>query len=167
MAAALLAARLPGFEVTSGGRLDGGVPVSAAVLEVMDQRGLDLRDHRSRRTTVDELAAADLVVGMAREHVRDAALALPEILERAFTLKALVREGEAMPRPLPGSELASWAAVVARTRPRTALLGASKDDDVADPMGRSRRAHRRCAAELDDLTRRLAALLAPFAEPAR
>ena len=58
---------------------------------VLAGRGLDISSHRSRTMSRQLLAEADLVVGMAREHVREAVLAVPDLWARAFTLKELVR----------------------------------------------------------------------------
>ena len=41
-------------------------------IRVMADRGLDLSGHRSRLATAAILAPADLVIGMTREHIREA-----------------------------------------------------------------------------------------------
>ena len=46
----------------------------------MADRGLDLSAHRSRELDDDMLRQADLVIAMARVHVREAAVLLPEAL---------------------------------------------------------------------------------------
>src|SRR5689334_22069461 len=92
MAAALLGRRLVeagiAAVVTSAGLLFDGKPATDHGLAVMADRGLDTSGHRSRKLRPDLLAGADLVIGMARSHVREAvALAGPDLLRRAFTLK--------------------------------------------------------------------------------
>jgi hypothetical protein len=54
----------------------------------------------------------------------------------------------------------AWLGRLDAARDPSSVLGAAKADDVTDPIGRSARTYRRTSAELDDLTRRLAALLA-------
>src|SRR5204863_7115165 len=107
----------------SAGLLDDGRPASGPGISVMADRGLDLTGHRSRRMTAEWLIDADLVLGMARGHVREAAALVPDCWPRAFTLKELVRRaGEVGPRlatePLPG-----WLAKVHAGRSRAELLG--------------------------------------------
>ena len=170
MAELLLAAHRPALQVGSAGRLPGGAPASRPAVEVLAERGLDLSGHVSRTATPQLLAGADLVVAMAREHVRDAVLMLPEVRLRTFALKDLVRRAEAGGPRSAGQPLGDWLAVVGRDRTTADLLGASEADDVADPIGRSASRYRACAAELDRLLGRLAELAFPrspaSAEPA-
>jgi protein-tyrosine phosphatase len=144
--------------VHSAGLLDDGRQASAEGIEVMAAAGLDTSGHRSRRMTQQMLASADLVVCMAREHLREAVLAAPQIWSRAFTLKELVRRAEQVGARSPGQPFDEWLAKIHAGRSRSDLLGSSGDDDVADPIGRPIDVYRRTAAELDDLTSRLAAL---------
>ena len=111
--------------------------------------------------TPELLGASDLIVGMAREHVRDAVLALPEVRARAFTLKDLVRRGEALGPRQVGQPLKEWLRAAGADRTTSDLLGALAADNVADPIGQSAARYRACADELDDLLRRLAAVAFP------
>jgi protein-tyrosine phosphatase len=127
--------------------------------------GVDLAPHRSREATAAELRAADLVLGMAREHVRDAAALDPEALCRTFTLKELVRRGAAIgPRP-PTEPVADWLARAAAGRRARDLLGSSPDDDVRDPIGLSRAHYEAVAGEVAALVHRMVDLLWPRARP--
>jgi protein-tyrosine-phosphatase len=163
MAAALLARRLDDAGVKavvrSAGMLFDGKPATDHGLAVMAERGIDTSDHRSQRLRPDLLAGADLVVGMARTHVREAVALAPDALGRAFTLKEIVRRGEERGARAPDEPLDAWLARLAAGRRPAELLGESDEDDVADPIGGPRRAYERTAAELDDLTARLAGLL--------
>jgi protein-tyrosine-phosphatase len=106
------------------------------------------------------VAGADLVIGMARSHVREAvALAGPAVVNRAFTLKEIVRRGEERGGRAAGEPVDAWLARLAAGRRINDLLGDSDADDVADPIGGPRRHYERTATELDDLTARLARLL--------
>ena len=78
MGEVILRAHQPALEVQSAGRLPGGVAASATAVQVLTRRGLDLSKHSSQTATPELLGASDLIVGMAREHVRDAVLALPD-----------------------------------------------------------------------------------------
>ena len=125
----------------------------------MAHRGLDTSGHRSRRLRPDLVAGADIVIGMARVHVREAVALVPDALGRAFTLKEIVRRGEERGGRAPGEPLEAWLARLSAGRRTADLLGDSDADDVADPIGGPRRSYERTADELDDLTARLARLL--------
>lgn len=168
MAQVLLQHRLDALgvdaRVSSAGELRSGIPAAQGSVRAMAARGLDLGAHRSRTTTADDLRGADLVVGMARRHVREAVLACPEAWPRTFTLKELVRRGEAAAPRRAGQTLAAWLALVHLGRRTTDLLGDDPSDDVADPIGSPDSVYETTAAELNDLVDRLVTLA--FAEPA-
>lgn len=151
----------PALHVHSAGLLDGGWPASDHGVTAMASRGLDTAGHESRQLTLTMATAADLLVGMAREHIREAVLLAPERFFRMYTLKELVRRGEQAGARAPDQAIDEWLMKVHAGRTHGHLLGRSDDDDVADPIGRSKSHYERTAAELDDLTARLAALLWP------
>lgn len=161
MAEAILRHRLEeaGIEATvsSAGLHPGGRPATAHGIEVMAALGLDTSGHVSRQLAGDLLAPADLILGMAREHVREVAVIDAGALARAFTLKELVRLGEQTGHRSAGETLADWLARVGRARERQRLLGVGHDPDydVEDPVGRGREDYEATAAELDDLLTRL------------
>ena len=158
-----LEARRSDVNVGSAGLRLVGESASANGVDVLAERGLDLRDHRSRIVDRQLLEGTDLVLAMAREHLREAVLALPDIWPRAFTLKELVRRGEMMGPCAPGESIDAWLARAHAGRNRVDLLGASSDDDVDDPIGLSRSAYEKTADELSDLVDRLVDLLWPAA----
>src|ERR1039457_7113590 len=110
MAEALLARRLAGrcavgsvrsAGIQAAGIQGAGLPGEgerppAEAISAMATYGLDTGSHRSRQLTVADLVRANLVIGMARAHVRQAVVTLPEVWPRAFTLKEIVRRGEAI-----------------------------------------------------------------------
>ena len=103
MAEALLADRLAStgvpVTVTSAGMLTSGVAPPPEVVAALAPYGLDISEHRSRHLEAADVEAADLVVGMARSHVRDAVVLVPGAWPRIFTLKELARRGsDAGPR---------------------------------------------------------------------
>jgi protein-tyrosine-phosphatase len=165
MAEALLRAALQrrGVEATvsSAGLFRGGVPASPGSVRAMARRGLDLDGHRSRTVDGDLLVAADLVVGMARLHVREAVVAVPDVWPRAFTLKELVRRGEAVGGRDPEEPLDSWLERVHEGRRRADLLGDDPEDDVPDPVGGPDRLYLATAEELEELVERLVIVAFP------
>ncbi len=144
--------------VASAGLLEAGNPASAHGIDILRGRGLDMTTHRSRTMSRDILSQADLIIGMAREHVREAVVLDPSLWRRTFTLKELVRRGEATGPRRAGESLDDWLARVAQGRRVTDLTGSSREDDVADPIGGPRPAYERLAMELDDLLDRLVAV---------
>ena len=110
MAAALLRARLAqrasAIAVDSAGFVSEGMPPPKEVLDAMSAVGLDLSDHRSRLVRPDMIKAADLVIGMTRQHVIDAALLAPGVWTRCFTAADLGSRGETVGPRLPGEESA-------------------------------------------------------------
>lgn len=151
--------------VRSAGLLGPGQCPPPEAVAAMASRGLDTSAHRSRRLSPEDLARADLVVAMAREHVREAVLMSASAWPRTFTLKELVRRGEEAGGRPPGQDLCEWLAKLHAGRSRTDLLGSSPLDDVADPIGGPPRYYEATAEELDDLTARLVRLAWSHAAP--
>ncbi len=177
MAAALLARELAardadvldtGVTVRSAGLLAEGEPPAPLAVAAVADLGLDISGHRSRLLQAADLAGAGLVLAMARAQLRAAVVLAPEVWPRAFTLKELVRRGEqAGPRP-PGVSLGDWLARAHEGRDRSALLGDSADDDVADPIGGPPQAFardRRPAQRPDQPPRRLVLAAAAAGRP--
>jgi protein-tyrosine-phosphatase len=147
--------------VHSAGLLDAGQPPSPHGVTVMQTMGLDLSGHRSRTMNSELLTSADLVLGMARLHVREAVVFVPSIWPRAFTLKELVRRAtEVGPRTM-GQPFDEWLAKCHAGRAHADLLGDTLEDDVDDPIGTSRANYERTAAELRDLVDRLVDIAFP------
>src|SRR5436305_6228267 len=92
-------------DVGSAGLRLVGEPASANGVDVLAERGLDLSAHRSRIVDRELLEDTDLALAMAREHLREAVLARPEIWPQAFILKELVRRGGTLGPRAPGESL--------------------------------------------------------------
>jgi protein-tyrosine phosphatase len=151
-----------GVVLASAGFRERGHPVTDPTSDAAARRGLDVSAHRSAVIDRPAVRAADLVLAMERRHVREIVVLEPAAWPRTFTAKELVRRGEAVgPRPSPGQPIGEWLELVHRGRQRRDLLGASPVDDVADPTEDWAVDHEVVADELEDLTRRIAALLWP------
>ena len=149
MLAQELAARGQPDRVTSAGVAGGrGACVPGEVAAVLAGYGLDVSGHRSTVMTAGGLARADLILTMAREHLRHAVVLEPLIWPRAFTLLELARRGGQAGSRGPGESLAGWLARVHAGRSRMALLGDDQADDVADPIGGRRSDYERAAAQI-------------------
>lgn len=167
MAEALLRQRLEArghdASVHSAGLSLQHEPASAHGVTVMAARGLDTSAHRSRLVTRAMVAGADLVLGMARAHVREAVVLDAAAWPKAFTLKELVRRGAEVGPRQRGQKLGDWLAQVHAGRSHHELLGADPADDVADPIGGTKAMYEATAAELEALIDRLVALA--FSDP--
>jgi protein-tyrosine phosphatase len=170
MAAALLARELAArgisAQVHSAGTLGSDLPSPAEVVTALAGHGLDVTGHRSRLATASDLERADLILAMAREHLRHAAVVAPDAWPRAFTIRELVRRGDLVGQRLPGETVPQWLARVHDGRTRLALLGESAQDDVADPIGGPLAGYKQAAADLRQLAGRLADLCWPQPAPA-
>lgn len=163
MAEALLADRLRRLDlpalVRSAGMLGDGVPVPLEALLAAEWVGVDTSGHRSRRLLADDLLEADLILALAREHLRQAVLLVPEVWPRTFTLKEIVRRGTEVGPRAQGEDLADWLARAHAGRERAGLLGSAPCDDVADPIGGTPGEHRATAGEIRELVDDLVGLV--------
>ena len=151
--------------VRSAGELPGGAPASGGSIRAMAARGLDLGPHRSQSLSPAMLSTPDLILAMARRHVRAAVAMAPEVFGRTFTLRELVRRGETVGRRHAGESLPAWLARCHEGRTAAALLGDDELDDVADPIGGPDAGYEATAADLSRLIDRLFDLaFAPAAE---
>lgn len=162
MAEALLRRELAlqGVEATvsSAGLLRPGMAAADEVIELMDARDLDLRTHQSQPITPELLAPMDLVIGMAREHVREVVLMQPALFSRTFTLKELVWRGREVGPRQADESFPGWLGRLAPDRRPTEILGSSDDDDIEDPIGRRFAVFKKVAAEIETLTSEFVAM---------
>jgi protein-tyrosine phosphatase len=111
-------------------------PATAHAVTVLEGRGIDLREHRSRGLDSAELEEADLVLAMTSVHVREIEEAAPTALPKVRLMKELVE--------LDLSPGAGLEALLAATRPAP-----RRNLDVDDPMGLLPRSYERAASEIE------------------
>ncbi|MGQ0743922.1 MAG: arsenate reductase/protein-tyrosine-phosphatase family protein [Acidimicrobiales bacterium] len=145
--------------VSSAGFWRAGQPASASSVSLLAERGIDASAHRSTLVTPELLGEADLIVGMAREHVREAVVTSRQVWIRAYTLKELVRRGMMAGPRLPGQDLDSWLATIHNGRTPAGLMGSDPADDVADPIGQPMGVYQRMVAELEGLVDAMVGLI--------
>jgi protein-tyrosine-phosphatase len=146
-------------DVGSAGLLRGGAPATRHAIAVMADRGVDISRHASRTIDPEVVRSTPLIVGMAREHVREAVVGYGADIEHTFTLKELVRRGERRGPRRPDETMFDWLARVATGRRSADLMGEDHGDDIPDPVGRSRAHYEATASELDVLLRRLVEMM--------
>jgi protein-tyrosine-phosphatase len=133
--------------VSSAGILPGGAPATDHAVAVCAARDIDISGHASRRLERPMVEEADLVIAMAREHLREAVVASPPAFAKTFTLRELVRRIEANPQ----ATLADLHA----GRQISDYVKSAPADDIADPVGMSHNKYEETAWELDGLLTRV------------
>lgn len=152
MAAALMGrrARLSGAAlwVASAGFQTSGESSPDETVQVMRGFGIDLTSHHSTQVTEAQIRAADLVLGMTRRHVWDAALLESGAITRAFVIGEVPRLNRLIGGRSPGEPFTEWVERLHDGRHHT--LGSVVDaDEVPDPFRRRRRVHERVANLLE------------------
>lgn len=158
MAELLLRRRRPDLRIASAGTRATPAGLAAGARSALAAIGVDAGEHVSRRLDAGAIEAAGLVVGLAREHVREAAVLTPAALWKTFTLKELVRRGRSVGPRRSGETPGDWLRRVGAGRTTTDLLHHEPSDDVADPIGGPASGYAACVAELVDLIDELVAL---------
>jgi protein-tyrosine phosphatase len=161
MAERLLAARLQqrlgtaaaDIEVGSAGTWGlVGEPIQPSAVDALVARGGDPSGFQARELTVELVTAADLVLGMTRDH-RAAAVTLdPRASSRTLTLRELAR----LLGPVGAGDIAGTEPVERMRGLLTAAIGnrglvpvaEPREDDIADPYGLSRVHYERAADEI-------------------
>ena len=160
-----LAALAPEIVVGSAGLLfDDGRPAETNAIKAMQRRGLDLSAHRARTISLEVLGPTSLILAMEPMHVRQVAVLAIELYPRSFTLPEFTQAASLFgPRPS-GESLRSWVERIAAPRSPGDHGFENPQSSIADPMGKSRRAFRACADEIDDLLAELVDLAWPVPE---
>ncbi|MHB8467965.1 MAG: arsenate-mycothiol transferase ArsC [Acidimicrobiales bacterium] len=145
MAGAALTELMPDAHVsTAGTHVIEGQPMSQRTKLALESVGLSAVGHRSRQVRPEQLAAADLVIALAPEHVRWIRVNHPDAAPRTATLKRLTRElanHDITDLHLEEVELDDW-------------------EEIEDPAGGEQPQFDACAREVADLVGLLAAELA-------
>ncbi|MBK9179283.1 MAG: low molecular weight phosphatase family protein [Acidimicrobiales bacterium] len=169
MAEALLRSRLDrrgaAATVRSAGTAATLGPADPRAVAALATRGIDLSGHVSRPLTPELVNGADLLLAMAREHLREAVVSVPAAFARSYTLKELVRRARRVGPRVDGEPLDAWLARTHEGRSPRDLLGYDGDDDVADPLGGDQADFERTADELDALLATVVDLGVPRSSP--
>lgn len=122
-----------------------GVPETG--LRHARELGLDLAGHVSTTVHPDFLDDYDIVLGLARNHVRELATMDPGIGSRLFTLKQFAAWAREHPRS-GGVDVRAWLATQDPTDWRRRILSSDPGDDVQDPINRPLEDWRAMSADL-------------------
>ena len=150
------------IDVTSAGiQAVDGMPATPPTVDAARRMGLDISAHASRPLVRAEVQGADLILGLERRHIQEIVLLEPPAFVRTYTLKEFVRRGQDVGPRAHDETVADWLARLHDGRRPMDLLGASLDDDVADPTGSSAVDHRTTADEVNHLAEAALELLVP------
>ena len=157
-----LAERSVPASVSSAGTLAGRREVPPQVKELLGKTDARLSEP-GRQVELGDLEEADLVICLAREHLRELVVLSPGCWEKTATLCELVRRGSAVGPRTVWEEPSEWLRRVLRGREMRSMVGESPVDDIADPYGGSLADYRRADREITGLVHQLADLIWPRA----
>jgi protein-tyrosine phosphatase len=142
----------------SAGTLDlPGAPALPEAVRLAAAIGLDLEEHRSRCVLDVPADEADLVIGFERQHVAHAVVEGGAARERVFLLSEVVsalEEVDRAPRDGEGAVERARRLVTEAARHRPAAA-----QEIPDPIGGGAPAFENSAAQVRELTAKLAHLL--------
>ena len=157
---------LPVAVSSAGTSVGQSAPSPKRTLKAASALGYELGEHRSRPLADDQLESADLVVGFEIAHVAAAVIERGTDRAKTWLLPQLVGMLERLPADAPSGPDSREADPVARARARLAAADRLRSsaspmlgDQIADPMGRSAKTHQATARTIDNLCKRMVALL--------
>lgn len=137
----------------------GGAHPTEPAVRLLRTREIDVSDHRSHILSSSVVCGADLIITAEHDHVVNIAGRWSQAYRYTFTLPELIELGERVgprrPRTFP-----DWLATIHAERPEPSGYLDTTVGEIADPTGRSPADWSACFTRIDDLTSRLAALLA-------
>lgn len=150
MAEGLLRLKLPSrlqdeVVVESAGTLGiEGMPAARHSVEIVQERGGNISQHRSQGVTAELVEDADLILAMALEHVDYLHENFPQYRENVFLLKRFARNNN-----------------------EAASQDDPDDDEIFDPIGSDKETYRVCAQIIDDELERIMPTLVNFIQERR
>jgi protein-tyrosine phosphatase len=133
-----------------------GYPATPHAVEVLAERGIDLRAHVSRKISRADVERADLIVAMTRKHGWAVVAHEPAAASRTFLLGEITRLARTHRRD--GASVRNWVESIGEQRPIHKPIGHA-GDEIHDPVGESIDVYRSTAAVLDRLLAELASSL--------
>ena len=150
MAGVALRQRRTDLEVETAGTLTvDGLPISWRTRAALDDVGLPWPRHASRQAGSDVLHAADVIIGMAPEHIEWIRREHADLADRAVTLIRLTKQ--LTPPTAPLTERIATLDL--------AHVELEQWEEIVDPGGGEVEAFVQCAHEIVGLVDRLAELL--------
>ncbi len=136
---------LPLHARSTGTNAFAGRPATWDARRIMTELEAPIDELRTARTNTEHVRWADLIVGLAYEHVRDTIREFPDAEGRTLTLKELL---EVLPKLPEVDDPRAWVEEATRLAGEMPPL---EDTDVEDPFGERRQAYQRVAGEVREL----------------
>ena len=154
----MLLDRAPDLRVTTAGtHVIEGMPMSWRTRDSIAELDIASEGHRSHQLTDRDVAAADVIVCLAAEHVAYVRRTHPEAAAKTATLKRLARD-------LPGATGATFAERLAALHLDEVTV--ERSEDVDDPAGGDLPVFQECARQILDLVDELVpTLVSPASTP--
>lgn len=112
--------------VSAGIWAQEGEPASSySIQAINDSWSIDIKSHRAKRLTRDDLESSDLILAMTQGHKNHILSDFPDMADRVFTFKEYVDD--------------------------LTLINDKPLSDIIDPYGGSIDIYRKCAKEINDL----------------
>ena len=151
--------------VTSAGTATNlGQMTTPDAMATMAERGINMTARQSVGLHPDVVREASVIITMERAHVAEVVALSAGAFSKVFTLPEIVARGDERGARRSGESMQAYLNRLHDGRKAADLVrpaGRGPSDEVADPYGKSRAAYRKCADELEDLTRRFVALAFP------
>lgn len=154
----MLLDRAPDLRVTTAGtHVIEGMPMSWRTRDSIAELGIASEGHRSHQLTDHDVAAADLIVCLAAEHVAYVRRTHPRAAAKTATLKRLARD-------LPGATGSTVPERLAALHLDQVTV--ERSEDVDDPAGGDFPVFQECARQILDLVDELVpTLVSPASTP--
>ena len=150
---------LPDLTKSGGFSEHGGEEPTDRTVRYLKTRGVDVSGYRSHWMSDHSIRGAHLIVTAEQAHVITIAGRWPNSFDYTFTLPEIVERGEAT-GPRKGRPLGDWLAELNLWRPAPLDYLDTTVGEIADPTGSSPATWNAAFERIDDLTERLAILLA-------
>ncbi len=130
----------------SAGFLEGGRPVHASVLQLLEERDIDASRKKSQKLSQGLVDKADLILTMTSEHARGVVSRFPRVISDVYTMRHF---GTIVtPRPSDMS-IREWLDELNNSN-RRAYLGDDEILDIPDPIGLDHKVFTDLAIELEN-----------------
>ena len=143
-------AQQQGLEIkahSSGTDATPGNSATDLAVDVLADRGIDLKDHRARQLTSDQISDSQIVIAMTRQH--EAAIAKEDqpARSRTFLTGEISRIGSQI-GSIKSQNLEDWLQVLNEARGGHMTTGRLRDE-IADPWGQPRGIYEQTAKRLE------------------
>ncbi len=129
---------------------EAGRRIERPVLSLLAERGIDASEFRSSILTHELTKDSDLILTATRAQRGRVVTVDASALTKTFTLTQFgYLLADSSPAKARTAIEAGYETIERAARARTMLLGRTNEDDLFDPIGKSNRVFKKCAARID------------------